>query len=100
MLADLKPRTVRLLGVTRSHISNKGGVRVGKRFGKWTVEAFSCYDERLQVNKWRCLCDCGTQRDVAAAGLMSGRSQSCGCLGKARRFAGWEAYIKRRRLAR
>ena len=53
----------------------------GKRFGRWTVL------ERVPGNgaaKWRCRCQCGTERIVLARSLKAGVSQSCGCLNKER----------------
>ena len=50
---------------------------VGKRFGEWTV-----------LRKWRgngrhyyvmVICSCGTERQMRADTLKSGRSKSCGC---------------------
>ena len=50
----------------------------GQRFGRWTVL------ERTKNNafgalRWRCRCDCGSERVVLGRHLRSGRSQSCGC---------------------
>lgn len=57
----------------------------GQRFGNWTVvsRAESDKDNRgFPVTKWHCKCDCGTERDVYANSLLSGRSTSCGCHAK------------------
>lgn len=35
-----------------------------------------------QEGKWHCKCDCGTEIDVPSGSLISGRTQSCGCLHK------------------
>lgn len=32
--------------------------------------------------KWRCLCDCGNERDVLRSNLVKGNTQSCSCLNK------------------
>lgn len=45
----------------------------GNRFGKWTVL------EYVGKRHWKCLCDCGTIKDVNADSLRQGRSTSCGC---------------------
>ena len=54
------------------------------RFGKWTVitQVGKCTSGQL---RWKCVCDCGTQRTVAGYSLKSGDSKSCGC-GKSRAF--------------
>ena len=57
----------------------------GKRFGRWT--ALYRMPDRIDKSGyhhtiWKCKCDCGTIRDVAASGLYSGRSTSCGCFQK------------------
>lgn len=54
----------------------------GARFGKWTVLELAepLHDKRgYNVIRWKCRCDCGTERDVIGTTLRSGKSQSCGC---------------------
>src|SRR5260370_1427160 len=52
----------------------------GKRVARWTLV------ESLEGRRWRCRCDCGTNRDVASNNLLTalrggtGGSRSCGCL--------------------
>lgn len=48
----------------------------GKRFGKLVVK------ELVSINppQWKCICDCGKEKIVKSANLISGRTQSCGCL--------------------
>lgn len=51
----------------------------GQRFGRLTVI------ERVENNKfgqtrWKCHCDCGTDKVIDAQSLISGKTQSCGCL--------------------
>lgn len=51
----------------------------GKVFNRWTV---------LGKNKslyWDCICICGNKRAVFQSSLLSGKSQSCGCLGGGRK---------------
>ena len=50
---------------------------VGTKFGRWTV-----LSEKHKNGKkyYECRCDCGTVRDVYYRSLLSGVSQSCGCL--------------------
>lgn len=53
----------------------------GQRFGRWVV-----LDEYIRtetgVLKWKCRCECGTERYVLPRNLKSGASQSCGCLNR------------------
>lgn len=67
-------------------MAKKGAIEdlVGKRFGMWTVLAlaeapFRDADGRSHLTKWKCRCDCGTVKSVAACSLKSGDSPSCGC---------------------
>lgn len=53
----------------------------GKQFGRWVVQ------ERVPgagAAMWRCRCQCGTVRVVAARNLKAGASTSCGCLARER----------------
>jgi len=68
-----------------------------RRFGRWHVL------RHAGRNKWRkamwlCRCDCGTERAVIGASLLTGRSLSCGCASAkelaGRRF-GWLVVLKR-----
>lgn len=56
----------------------------GLRFGRWSVVHFAGYHrsgKRQKANAyWVCQCDCGKTRQVKSASLLSGESQSCGCL--------------------
>lgn len=45
-----------------------------QRFGRWFVLT------ALEQSRWLCLCDCNNLRSVLTHTLMSGTSQSCGCL--------------------
>lgn len=49
----------------------------GIQFGKWTVLERAGSDGKAVF--WKCRCECGTERDVAAPNLRSGQSKSCGC---------------------
>ena len=58
---------------------------LSKRFGRWTVVSQS--EPRIDkngcaINRWLCKCDCGNEKIVLQASLISGRSKSCGCLNK------------------
>lgn len=49
----------------------------GQRFSKLTAR------ERVGSKRnyalWRCVCDCGNERDVKSGDLVSGHTRSCGC---------------------
>lgn len=45
---------------------------VNQKFGKWTLV-------RIEGNKWRCICECGSTKLVLATSLRKGTSKSCGC---------------------
>lgn len=54
---------------------------VGKEFGRWTVLELTGRNKH-RMKKYLCQCDCGEMREVLRGSLISGRSQSCGCLTK------------------
>lgn len=49
-----------------------------RRFGRWSVLGYMGQVHRR--NMWWSRCDCGTERKVNAGNLLSGKTQSCGCL--------------------
>lgn len=53
----------------------------GRPFGKWTV--VGTYRRGVNGGRpaifWPCRCECGTERDVLAGSLTSGKSIDCGC---------------------
>lgn len=51
----------------------------GRRFGRWLVIE---REPGYGAAKWRCRCDCGTERAVLARNLKSGATLSCGCLNR------------------
>lgn len=59
---------------------------LGYRFGRWTVL------EYVAKGRWRCQCDCGTVRVLAATILHRGISHSCGCLKRERAKANRRAF--------
>lgn len=63
----------------------------GQRFGRLIVQCRSAIGG-AKVVKWDCLCDCGSRAVARTSHLLSGHTQSCGCLRKetARKLAGWE----------
>ena len=56
---------------------------VGKRFGKLTVTAYA--GKWGGMHRWKCLCDCGNETVVGQTLLQSGKTKSCGCLGRPER---------------
>lgn len=53
----------------------------GKKFGRLTV-----INQNIELSKekraviWNCICDCGKYKSIRSNGLLSGKTQSCGCL--------------------
>lgn len=54
------------------------------RFGKLTVIDFAGYKKGKYHSSayWLCHCDCGNEKEIAASQLLSGTTNSCGCLHK------------------
>lgn len=50
---------------------------IGTRVGRWTVVAEISKGGRKY---YRCRCDCGTEREIYYRSILTGVSQSCGCL--------------------
>jgi hypothetical protein len=48
----------------------------GMRFGRWSVISPI---PKSRPSRWRCVCDCGTQKDVLTLHLVRGMTKSCGC---------------------
>jgi len=58
----------------------------GQRFGLLRVIDLAKRPDGSRAGLWwRCRCDCGSRRDVAAEYLKQGKISSCGCLKKANR---------------
>ena len=53
---------------------------IGNRYNRFIVISFS--EVKNGHSKWNCKCDCGNEKIVLGHSLISGRSQSCGCLQK------------------
>ena len=59
----------------------------GQKFGELTV--IERAEDKLRNNggmvvRWKCKCSCGTEKVIEAYSLTSGRTTSCGCVGKQR----------------
>lgn len=54
----------------------------GQRFGRWLVvgRAENPSGSTNRDARWEVVCDCGNRRSVTRTSLVSGESQSCGCL--------------------
>lgn len=53
----------------------------GKRFGRLTIIAFEIADKgTYSETRWIVRCDCGTLKSVSPRKILSGNTQSCGCL--------------------
>ncbi len=50
----------------------------GRRFGRWFVVGRAESGHRGST-MWKCVCDCGTERNVVSGNLLNGGSKSCGC---------------------
>lgn len=50
---------------------------VGVRFGRLTLVGRTVFTKK---SRWMVLCDCGTLKDVSGDSLLTGNSNSCGCL--------------------
>jgi hypothetical protein len=75
----------------------------GNRYGKLTVEKFSC--RKNLKTYWLCRCDCGKLKEVEGHHLKCGDTQSCGChhlekitthgLSKTKSYAIWYGIMSR-----
>ena len=54
----------------------------GQRFGRLVVLR---KDTSRKGNYWVCQCDCGVVKSIRGKNLLSGDTQSCGCLQQERR---------------
>jgi hypothetical protein len=72
---------------------------IGKRFARLVVTK-RAKDYRPGLRRWLCVCDCGTEKVVTQASLISGNTKSCGCLhteiSRKRMRTFWKAYQKQR----
>lgn len=56
-----------------------------QRFSRWLVLKEADKNKQGKI-MWKCLCDCGTVRNVRMSDLRNGKSKSCGCLKRERAF--------------
>lgn len=53
----------------------------GERFGRWVVLGVATRAKDAGgVTRWRCRCDCGTEKIIAIGAIKAGQSSSCGCV--------------------
>lgn len=56
----------------------------GMKFGRLIcIERVFCHSAKRGCY-WKCLCECGKEKEVRSQNLTSGRIKSCGCLSKKR----------------
>ena len=55
---------------------------VGLKFGRLLVNSKNEIKGNRRQVRWDCVCDCGNLHTVTGESLRSGKSKSCGCLGK------------------
>lgn len=53
----------------------------GCRYGRLVADKFLYYDEKHR-DHWLFRCDCGTEKEMAAANVKWGNVRSCGCMAK------------------
>ena len=64
---------------------------IGKKFGRLTV--LEKTDKKCcRVNYFKCKCDCGNEKSVLKNHLISGHTQSCGCITKDINHSKFENY--------
>jgi len=59
---------------------------VGNKFGRLLVQSKNNIKGNRRQVRWDCICDCGNNHTVTGESLRSGKSKSCGCLGKEARY--------------
>lgn len=55
-------------------------VKPGAQFGRWKALTVPYSEPGLRDRIAQCRCECGTEKAVVARDLLTGHSQSCGCL--------------------
>lgn len=59
---------------------------IGQKFGHLQVLALYGVKGTAQHKTYLCRCDCGVEKIIVGASIRAGRSQSCGCLSREKRF--------------
>lgn len=86
--------TVRLDQLKSGNTTSCGCVKspdlTGRRFHRLLV--VKEIDSDAKQRKWACKCDCGCETILTTHTLMSGHTQSCGCI-RSKKVSTWEIYI-------
>jgi len=53
---------------------------IGRKFGRWTILEFAY--KKGKYSYYKCICDCGTEKNVLLNSLKYNKSKSCGCYNK------------------
>ena len=51
----------------------------GKKFGKLTVLEYAGLSIH-NTSRWKCICECGTEKEIEGQSLRTSNTTSCGCL--------------------
>lgn len=51
---------------------------IGRKYGRLVVVGYAGFERHHA--RWRCVCECGTERTVMAQKLRKGLTKSCGCM--------------------
>ena len=62
-------------------VSNNTEDMRGRKFGRLLVKSMADRSESGRL-KWTCTCECGNETTILADQLRSGKTRSCGCMGK------------------
>ena len=52
---------------------------IGEKFGKLTVLSRAKNKSNRSAARWRCVCECGKEKEIYGSALIQGNSTSCGC---------------------
>jgi len=79
---NLQSGNTKSCGCMKGEWVTKGKTKdlTGQKFNRLVANYISGYKNSGAV--WNCTCDCGKTSDVVATYLISGKTKSCGCLGR------------------
>lgn len=64
-------------------MKQRTAIQSGDRYGRFTVQERvkdHVFPSGQRARVWRCVCDCGNERNVLSRDLRTGHTKSCGCL--------------------